>query len=212
MKLNDKFLYPLFSVPLYHANVSGYINDVIDFDNLPLEEFSTATQYNSIVSINQNILTVDKFSNIRSIIESVMEEYVYDKLNISKNVKLKLICSWMLIGSPGSKTYRHSHTNSLFSGIFYIKSEKESGDIIFSADSSRMTFASPTINPNVENFNIYNSLNWKISPKTNDIIIFPSHLLHEVTENKSNTNRCAIAFNYFLTGNISDKITQVLEI
>ena len=39
MTLENQIVYPIFSTPLYHANVSDYVNDVIDLDNIPYNNF-----------------------------------------------------------------------------------------------------------------------------------------------------------------------------
>lgn len=213
MKFEDGKIFPLFSTPLFHTNIKSYVNDVIDLNNVPKEKFfGNNYQDNTINSIDQNILLDSKFKNLLNIINNEMAKYVYGHLRISTNISLKLICSWMVIGYPNCKTSLHMHTNSLYSGIFYIKSESNSGSIIFEAPQSQLTYSNPAIKPNVIDYNIYNSLSWSIQPKTNDLLIFPSHLHHRVTENISSSCRCAIAFNYFLTGMIGNQPTRMLEI
>lgn len=193
------------------CNAKNYKNNVIDLKNIPFEYFiKNERQKNTFNSKNQNILLEDKFSQVKTIIDSATEEYIYNQLKFPTDVQLELSCSWMVLGYPGSRTNNHIHTNSIFSGIFYIHSEENTGDIIFSTHHTHMGHTSPTVRPNPVEFNVLNSLNWTIKPKTNDIIIFPSHLYHEVTTNTSDSIRCAIAFNYFLKGNISDRPSESL--
>jgi len=213
MTLENQIVYPIFSTPLYHANVSDYVNDVIDLDNIPYNNFFDNTkQVHTLNSIDQNILLSDKFSTVKKHIDSAMSEFVYNQLKISKKLTLKLVCSWMAIGFPECRTSTHMHNNSMFSGVFYIKSNDKAGNLIFCAEQAQMTYCSPTVRVIPEEFNILNSLSWSIAPKTNDILIFPSHLLHGVSENLSNEIRCVISFNYFLSGLVSEERTQVLNI
>lgn len=211
--MNDFKIHPLFSTPLYHTCIKNYVNDVIDFNNIQFDNFfQNSNQFNTLNSINQNILDEIMFENISNIIHENVKIYVYDILKISKDVNLFRTCSWMLIGYPGSVTSPHIHKNSIFSGIFYLKSEENSGDVIFSTSPSQLTYISPAVSPEVTETNIYNSYYWSVPVKTNDLLIFPSHLNHSVTHNKSDKIRCAIAFNYFLSGTISNKNTQTLNI
>lgn len=197
-------IYPLFSTPLYHASVVNCISDIVVEEK---DFFENQNQYNTYNSRNQNILDEDRFKEISDIVDEHVGTYAYDILKISKQTKLQRTCSWMVIGKPGSVTAPHIHRNSIFSGIFYVKSEENAGEIIFSTQPTHSI-----ISPDLEEKNIYNSESWSISVKTNDILVFPSHLNHSVSCNNSGDIRCAIAFNYFLTGVISNQETQVLNI
>jgi uncharacterized protein (TIGR02466 family) len=210
--LDTPNVFPLFSIPVYKTNVSGYENDVIEFDNLSSDEFylNEYTTKQSIITNNQNILLDSKFSNLKSIIDEAVEDYVFGLLKLPRHIKLKCVCSWIVLGYPGSVTKPHIHINSVFSGIFYLKSEENSGDLVFSVPPTYNTYATSTIFPVPVEFNMYNSTSWSIKPKTNDIIIFPSHLDHSVTENKSGEVRAALAFNYFVVGDVSYQNSNVL--
>lgn len=210
--LSDPIVHPLFSIPVYTTNITGYDNDVLDFDNLDSADYflNQYTTEQSIITKNQNILLDSKFSHLKSIIDSAVEDYVFGLLKFPTHIKLKCVCSWIVLGYPGSTTKPHIHINSVFSGIFYLKSEENSGDLVFSVPPTYNTYATSTIFPVPVEFNMYNSTSWSIKPKTNDIIIFPSHLDHSVTENKSGEVRAALAFNYFVVGDVSYQNSNVL--
>jgi len=212
--MNSKFqIYPLFPTPVFYGNVDGFVNDIINFDSIDLSQFfDNNKQQKTFNSINQQILLEPKFSVLKQIIDDCVFEYVFNQLKYPKDLSLDLVCSWLLLGYPGSETNSHLHTNSIFSGVFYLKSEEDSGDIFFSIPYHQMTYTTPTVTPYPTEYNLYNSRSWKFSPKTNDILIFPSHLLHGVTENKSNEVRCALSFNYFISGNICNDVTRTLNL
>ena len=172
MTFDDGVMLPLFSIPVMKYNVKEYKNDIVDFDNITLENFyKNEIQKNTFNSINQNILLEEKFCELREIIDKGIEFYIYDQLKFSRDVIPYLTCSWMFLGYPGSITNKHIHSNSVFSGIFYLKSEKKSGDIVFSASHAQLTYTTPTIRPNPTEYNIFNSMAWGITPEKNDIII-----------------------------------------
>ena len=50
-------------------------------------------------------------------------------------------------------------------------------------------------NKDVDSFTEHNSTLWKISAKTNKLIIFPSWLEHGVEPNMSNEDRISLSFN-----------------
>jgi len=210
--LIEKNVWPLFSSPVYTANANGYVNKILDFDNLDKTQYNIFEKTNNMLSKNQNILLDLEFSAIKNHVNSAMNDYFYNVLSIDKSVKLKLTNSWIVIGYPHSVTPKHIHQNSIFSGVFYIKSERNAGDLILSTPLSSTTFLPPSISPTINQNNIFNTKLWAISPKNNDIIIFPSHVYHEVSENLSNQIRCCIAFNYYTVGAISDDLTEVLTL
>jgi uncharacterized protein (TIGR02466 family) len=211
IKLKDPKVHPLFSVPVYETKVEGYKNDVIDFDNIPYHWFNkNPIQSNTFNSISQNILEEPGFLNLKNLIDSLMEEYVYNQLKLPRSSKLKLVNSWMVIGHPGSETNGHTHPNSVYSGIFYLKAGPGTGVVKFSIPRNSFTFTTPTVSPMPTEFNLYNSLCWGIEPGENTVLIFPSHLEHSITKNISNRIRCCVPFNYFLVEEISSEPTQVL--
>jgi len=213
MQLQNKNIIPLFSTPVYHCNVKDYVNDVVNFDNIDWSEYYVSNkQQNTNVSINQNVLELPKFATCKKIIDFAMKEFFYKELKICKRIKPKLVSSWMLIGHPNSTTASHLHTNALFSGVFYIKSEKNAGNIKLLSNPLTPTLTPYVIRLETEEYNLLNSLSWELELKTNDIIIFPSHLHHEVSENLSGQIRCGIAFNYMVTGQISNINTRVLKL
>ena len=52
--------------------------------------------------------------------------------------------------------------------------------------------------------NIFNADRWGMDVKKGDLILFPSHLMHETDMNTTDQNRYMVAFNYFLDGKIGD--------
>ena len=212
--LSDPNIFPLFSIPVYKTSVLEYENEVIDFDEISSENFylNEYTTERSIISKNQNILLEPEYKNIKSFVDCAIQDYIFGLLKFPTHIIPKCVCSWMIIGYPGSITKPHIHINSVFSGVFYLKSEEDSGDLVFTIPATHMSYITNTISPIPLDHNIYNATSWTIKPKTNDLIIFPSHLNHAVTENKSDEVRAAIAFNYFLTGPISFQNSNILSL
>ena len=221
MKLHDQEILPLFSNPFYKARAKYYVNDVIDFDNinetlffqkevnLDIEEENCGK---ILISKNQNILLDDKFINIKKYCDAAVKDFAYENLKVNEDITFKVCSSWLIVGYPGSITNTHLHQNSVFSGVFYIKTKPNSGNICLTHPNIIPTAFSSTLQPTIEEYNILNSRMFVYTPKDNDIIIFPSHVSHNITRNNSNEIRCCIAFNYFAEGNISQSDTENLNI
>ena len=210
--LVEKNVMPLFSAPVYTAHVENYENDVLDFENIDSSVYDVFDRTDNMLSKNQNILLEPEFAEIKHHVDTAMKDYTYNVLQIDPELKLKLVCSWAVVGGPNSMTPKHIHQNSIFSGVFYIKSPENAGNLLLSHPLSIPTCVSSTIRPLFKENNIFNSKIFAHKPNDCDIIIFPSHVEHEVTRNMSGELRCCIAFNYFVEGTISPANGERLSI
>lgn len=85
----------------------------------------------------------------------------------------------------------HNHPNSLLSGVYYLKAEENSGDLLI-ADPRKQAWV---MQPEYVERNQMNSPVHTIPPEVGRLIIFPSWLDHGVNPNLSGTERISVAFN-----------------
>ena len=83
---------------------------------------------------------------------------------------------WGNIASSDNKHDAHTHPNSYYSGIFYIKTPKNCAKTFFHSPIE----GSKVICPDVSEFNDLNIGKYHITPEEGKLIIFPSWLLHSV--------------------------------
>ena len=110
------------------------------------------------------------------------------------NQIIKITNMWSIINTKGSFNERHHHGNSALSAAYYVKADKESGDIVFYDPRQAFTFSHP------EN-TIVNELNAQtksIAPKSGLLVLFPSYLDHSVNTSNSTKDRIVISFNISL--------------
>ena len=203
---------PLFSTPLARFQVDDFVNTYIDLDfdrEKDDQWFANPKQKNVWNHKSHDILAEEGYENLSKMVQSAVEAYLYDVLCYSKEIKAVRTSSWITIGDDGSATAEHLHTNSLYSGILYLKSLPKSGDLYF-VTNDNPNYTSTTIKPTPVKFNIFNSSLQLPLCVMNYIFVFPSHLRHGVTPNTSGESRCALAFNYFVEGPISDDHTNYL--
>ena len=116
-----------------------------------------------------------------------------------KNTTEMRASAWININGPGAYNILHSHPNSHLSGVMWIKAPKNCGVISFDNPNGHQTYTE--INSYNQEFNdqffIHHSY-W-LPPIEGRMIIFPSHLQHEVRENNSNEDRISVSFNITLT-------------
>ena len=103
--------------------------------------------------------------------------------------------SWININKPGDHNITHTHPKNDLSGVLWIKCSENCGDIEFENPSVFQTFQE--INSYTDDFknknNIYPA--YYFPPIEGRVIIFPSYLMHQVKENKSNEDRISVSFN-----------------
>tara|TARA_B100000214_G_C23949662_1_gene619809 strand:- start:716 stop:1324 length:609 start_codon:yes stop_codon:yes gene_type:complete len=107
--------------------------------------------------------------------------------------------SWVVKHHPNDWAQAHNHTNSLLSGVYYLETEKDSGDISF--ESTNNNVFPNAVSPNCKEYNYTTGTQIKMSVDMGKLFIFPSHLLHRVLKNKTNKIRYSLAFNLFCKGN-----------
>ena len=105
------------------------------------------------------------------------------------------ITKWININYPGSFNATHIHSGSHLSGVFWIKCPDKSGDLIL--DSPFKFLSYHEMNNYEDDFKYQNNIyeTYKLFPQEGKIVIFPSHIHHEVSENLSKDDRISVAFN-----------------
>ena len=118
------------------------------------------------------------------------------KEDININVK-----AWVNINSPGSLNVQHSHPGCDLSGVLWVKCPDKSGNIFFHSPSCFETFQEiESYTEDFKNNNNYYHAYW-FPPIEGRMLIFPSHLQHEVKKNLSNEDRISASFNIKLENN-----------
>lgn len=110
----------------------------------------------------------------------------------------EMTTSWLTKTTAGAHGHYHSHFNSFFSGVLYEKGGDGFAPIEFefpSPNGPSMLLNDPT------EWNVYNSRTWRINPKDDVIVFFPSHTRHRVGPHFAAEPRYSVAFNLFPTGN-----------
>ena len=115
-----------------------------------------------------------------------------------KNSTKMRASAWININSPGSYNVKHTHPNSNLSGVMWIKAPKDSGNIVFDNPLGHQTHTEiNSYNQEFKDQFFVHHAYW-LPPIEGRMIIFPSHLQHEVKENNSNEDRISVSFNITL--------------
>ena len=151
-------------------------------------------------STDSYILRNKCLASLRQFIEDAVDDYVASTINPKGNVKLRITQSWVNYTEQGQYHHKHSHPNSLVSGVFYVQANKETDKIYFYRDGYQQIKLPP------QEWNVFNSDSWWFSVETGMLALFPSSLTHMVETVESNETRISIAFNVFPIGTIGDEL------
>lgn len=131
------------------------------------------------------------FSDVKKQIEERLE-IIKHKFDFKDNLKFRMGNTWINLNQNNNITRPHLHSNSLLSGVLYIKS-KNSGPIVFMHPVMAHQYV---IGEDlIKNYNKFTSADISVIPEQGKLIIFPSWLVHYVENNLDDTDRISIAFN-----------------
>lgn len=109
---------------------------------------------------------------------------------------------WATLLKKNEMHQPHTHSNNLFSGVFYVQSDVNS-NIQFSDPRPQAR----VLEPYIHKFTKGNSSSWWYPSLENTMIIFPSWLQHYVPVNPT-TDRISISFNIMLKGKFGEHLQQ----
>ena len=182
MQVIELFKVPLFAVllDLDTASIEKYCLDYQEKDEGRIKSNEGGYQSHD-VSIIPLAKEINKYLNVFS------EAYAMD-------TELMLGGMWININEYKDYNVSHSHPNSLFSGVYYVKTPEKCGHITFESpgyDIMEHTYS----RIHFKEWNILNiNTRWQ-EVRENILYVFPGWLRHRVEPNLSNEKRISISFN-----------------
>ena len=146
-----------------------------------------------------NLHKIPEFAKLRNTINDATYEvtkkmgYKYDSLEMTG--------MWGNALPKGNAHAPHTHSNHLFSGVFYLKTSPQTSPIQFFDPRPQST----VLKPRKKEFNLLNSDIAQFNSETGYGVIFPSWLQHWVPETKD--ERVSIAWNVIVRGKYGEPNT-----
>ena len=197
MTIESVDLQTLFATPLLRADIGFAITpEQIEY----IKNLKMIKNQQNLISEDLYIFNRPELKGIADGVQEALDVYAQNVLGIDQ--RLVVTQSWALINQPNIGMHAHSHSNSIVSGSLYYCELPE--------PVSRVIFDKYTAYQQIEliagdgKANIYNTPRNVITPKQNEVILFPSDINHMVESNGSNELRRAIAFNSFVRGKIGN--------
>jgi len=194
--ISDKQNYniQLFGIPIKSVNLKIDNSQLISYcynlkkENQGLFVSNQGGWHSPILDLNNLILNSLK-ENIKYHLSSFVED-----CGIKSSLNFKIQSMWFNINKYKDYNISHNHPKNLFSGVYYLKTPKNCGNLEFINPSSHINYDwSPEI---IKNYNNINSVLYTLPIKKNLLYLFPSWAFHSVKPNlNKREDRISIAFN-----------------
>jgi uncharacterized protein (TIGR02466 family) len=186
----------LFSLPIYKVNILDQI-DTGSLEEKLQSEFARSSPNASDLEKNGGISTYNTNCNLH------LEEYAkkisnivlqhaklyWKVLDVDPRLEPRIDQCWSNIHYNNSVTIEHSHSLYPIVATLYVKSEKNSGNLIL---INPMEYGLTHIPYGVP---IENKTETAIKVSTGDLVLFPGWIRHKTEENLSNQSRIVLSFN-----------------
>lgn len=150
-------------------------------------------------SVNSYLFKEPELKRLGSICEQAAHDFFHQVYSPENIINLYITQSWANYTTTNQSHHKHSHSNSLISGVLYVAADQATDKIYFFKDKE------PHWHIPTNNHNKWNSDSWWYPVKPNSLLLFPSYLSHMVAEKKTPDTRISISFNTFFKGEIGDQ-------
>ena len=182
---NELLINRVFSVPIWKTSIQCDVNYLQNIC-YTIRETTNNILMTNIGGYQSSNIDWELFGSLKLDIQNILDKI---SNNINEKCKFEIASSWFNINNGMNYNLHHEHPYSALSGVFYIKCNKNSGNIRF--DSNSLMKHYPFNSYDSELFNTY----FDYQPEQMDLIIFPSWLTHSVFPSKDNEDRISLAFN-----------------
>jgi uncharacterized protein (TIGR02466 family) len=149
-----------------------------------------------------NVLEQEELSSLEEKIRGCLGSYFELTFAPKAHTGIKITQSWCNYTDSDEFHHAHIHPNSVISGVYYPQAEKGVDQIVFIKNKS----ASSAFDAGPRSGNMWNILRYGFPVETGMLVLFPSHLEHEVWRVEHRYDlRISLSFNTFFTGPIGSR-------
>ena len=197
----------LFPTPLWRANIKeelaknnitmeDIVKECLDIEKKDKGRIVTNRGNNSYQSNNLDFSLENKKLKLYKLMQTVdlLVQNIY--MGIWQG-DIILANAWLNINRKGAFNVPHIHDESVLSGCIYLKVPSNSGSLSIEKNYNEQFIYSnigkvkkDNPQPHITATRMY------IAPEEGEVIVFPSHIPHQVDPNESDEDRISIAFNY----------------
>jgi hypothetical protein len=192
-----KNIVPLFSVPILYQYDSGRRLSAEELEIISLlDRELTPNNF----STNRNILELPGLEQLKIFCQNAIDDYATEVCKVTD--EFYITNSWATKNLTSTEHHKHTHPNSIFSGVFYFQAEDNASPMTIHGKSP--IFKNFALDYHYSGYSMFNSDSWSFPVQTGTLIIFPSWLEHGSLKNESAMPRQLIGFNSFVRGKFGD--------
>lgn len=185
-----------FGTPLYR--------DTVQLNKKVINPILSDMKFNRLLSddgwSSDDVYVLDnELSTLKQDVQNHLDNFMFNHFKLSRHYHIELQNSWVMKHKKGDHSALHWHANSLISGILYLQTDEESGDLAFVSQSS---WCNNMFDFDYDEENPLNQTAVVHTPKDGEIILFPSKTYHQVTHSHSDHMRFCVAFNAYIRGDV----------
>lgn len=195
----------VFATPVFVSSVYFCFLPSIDTNKIKshIKSVQNNSNSNTISNIGgfQSLPIINEFDNDE--VGKLFKENIFSAANYIVNniwrrkIELTSFGYWYNVNQKYNYNLNHSHVNCILSGVFYVDVPENCGDLVFTRNDSETSMLGFAALKDTQK-NIFSpdfSVNYSVTPKTGQLIIFPSHLKHHVEQNLSDKERISLSFD-----------------
>ena len=138
------------------------------------------------------VLENPKFKFLKDIILKELHSFAHNEMKYLN--EFQITTSWFTQNDKNESCQWHNHNNCFLSGVLYLQTSKDCGNILFSDFSTNTNWLL------CSEYNTLNCYDYAYEPEDGLVLFFPSELFHKIEENKSERTRYSLAFNAIPVG------------
>jgi uncharacterized protein (TIGR02466 family) len=170
----------------------------LDFDNTKILKYISKIDKDSVIVKASNFggwhshFYFDPFPSCLEPLNEQINKFVKETIHKDFQVRGDLVIhnGWFIVNKKGDFNKPHKHPPYTFSGVYYLKCDDDSGELIFNNQAEMNNYA-----VDYTDFNSSNSKEFYIKPQEGQLYIWPAWIEHYVTPNKSDSERIVYSFN-----------------
>lgn len=190
-------IHNLFSTPIYKTNILNDLSNLQDVEQVIYENLNQAPNNVSSLEKHGGVSTYESNNQLHTVqgMDALSKLVLFHSrmywkiLDVDERLSPRIDQCWSNKHQGGSFTLQHSHSLMPMVGTFYLRAEKNSGDLILT-NPAEYSLTNIPFSKNIEQ-----KIETSIHINTGDLVLFPGYIRHKTGENFSNASRIVVSFN-----------------
>ncbi len=205
-------LFHLFPLTVFQSSVTpepaertAMIQAIVDMGQDRIRQKIPGTSWTGDLNGHELLHNDPRFAGLFARFAKPLHDYLEVFRIDQQKMRLHFTRSWGTLSRRGDSTQAHSHLQSHISLVYYLAKPADSSGISFIDKEAPNQFAPNLFNNTMVAAGVlrevqqFNAQKIYLEPQQDDVLIFPSRVLHEIPPNRSDGLRVSIACDIVAT-------------